>query len=183
MRAWEIISWDVSSGWSSQPINGGPWYIFRNQITGHKGQTFKLRSGSGLKIIVGNTMVSGTVPVQNGHQLFERGCVFANNFWAMYRAPFQNILADVAIPPDPNLMRLFDYNRYDADSEKIYNGVGVKTLDELNSLGFELHTELVNVSNCVSGQVLFSEAQEELGFLGKLISLFKMVFGADFFSD
>jgi hypothetical protein len=31
--------------------------------------------------------------------------------------------------------------------------------------------------------VLFSEAQEELGFLGKLISLFKMVFGADFFSD
>ncbi len=72
-RIWENRSWDVGADdISFQPMNGGPWYIFRNQLTGSKYNAFKMRSGSGPKFVIGNSIVSSR-GTQNASQLFRTG--------------------------------------------------------------------------------------------------------------
>ena len=78
-------AWNKASSPSSfQPIEGGPWYLFRNQFSGAHA-TFKVRSGGGSKYFANNTFI-GTRSVLNGHALYEgangRGDgVFLNNYW------------------------------------------------------------------------------------------------------
>ena len=63
-RIWENLAWQVGgSAVSFQPINGGPWYVFKNQFTG-VGRPWKAGGGSGSRFNVANTVFS-TIPNQN----------------------------------------------------------------------------------------------------------------------
>jgi hypothetical protein len=69
-RVWDNRTWDVGlDNISFQPIRGGPWYIFRNQLTGSKYNAFKMRGGFGPKFLIGNSIVSAR-STQRASQLF-----------------------------------------------------------------------------------------------------------------
>jgi len=185
-RFWENLGYEIgTSGISFQPMHGGPWYFFRNQIAGlyHKsylrpanqGQPFKVRSG-GVKFVVGNTIVAVN-NVANGHWLFDSGSVFANNFWAIY--PFKpstsNTLADVYADKMENIssVLLWDYNRYDVNPNNIFNGhPDLNNLENMHNMGIELNTEIVDVEDCTALPMLSpTDTQEEknLGLFGTIL--------------
>jgi hypothetical protein len=157
-RVWENLCASTRSGFSFQPINGGPWYIFRNQVSGTFEVVFKMRGVFGAKVIVGNTLAVGSRVVQHGEELFDPASIFINNFWGFYN-PNNSPLLDVYNldnPGDPDyrnlsLLRLWDYNRYDvSDPNRVFNGVDFLTLSQIQSHGIDLNSELVDVGDCVA---------------------------------
>ena len=115
-RIWENLGTKTkASGLTFQPTYGGPWYIFRNQITGVPGaSTLKMRSIGGAKIIVNNTFVS-TAETQASEQFLQPGCIFANNYWRVRSslALDQNRVGYNSITPSPSVPLLWGFNAYD----------------------------------------------------------------------
>jgi len=137
-RIWENRTWNAGqNGVSFQPIQGGPWYLLRNQITGSTYSPIKLRSGKGARFFVGNTVVAQRA-VQNFDRFFHPDGVFANNLWCVYQANGDGHLG-YGKKVDPLKLRLWDYNRYDVTPNKIVNLNQVFNLNSLRQIGFERH--------------------------------------------
>jgi hypothetical protein len=144
-RIWENFGWAGGpSGISFQPMKGGPWYVMRNQITGTTYNPFKLRTGSGPKYIVGNTIVSVRA-TQGLEQLMQTGGVYANNFWAM-KVPSGNNQVGYSDLPFANNLRLWDSNRYEADDYRLVKFADNKSLAMLQSLGVESRSAMVQTA-------------------------------------
>jgi hypothetical protein len=143
-RVWENRSWDVGNDdISFQPMNGGPWYVFRNQITGAKVNAFKMRSGNGEKFVIANSIVSakGTL---NAHYMFQDGGIFANNYWkALSIQGGNNDSLGGGGDPQASRMKLWGYNGYDASPNNVWGWYG-GTLAGMQAQGAELHTQIVN---------------------------------------
>ena len=137
-RIWENRFWNAGqNGISFQPIQGGPWYFLRNQITGNTYNPIKLRSGKGARFFVGNTVVAQRA-VQNFDRFFHPDGVFANNLWCVYQANGDGHLG-YGKQVDPLKMRLWDYNRYDVVPNKIVKLNKVFNLKSLREIGYERH--------------------------------------------
>ena len=138
-RIWENKTW--RSGLHSisfQPIQGGPWYVLRNQITGTGYNPLKMRGGQGAKFVVSNTIIYKR-HIQNIDRLFQKDGVFANNFASVDAENGDNFLGDGTMP-NPIEMRLWDYNQYEVLPEKVFKLSGNKSLQELRALGIETHS-------------------------------------------
>ncbi len=149
-RVWENRSWDVGQDdISFQPMNGGPWYIVRNQLTGAKFNSFKLRSGDGPKFIVGNTVVSPNSTL-NSHYFFNGGGIFANNYWKAlsWNGGVNDSLGGGSGDPQAAKMTLWGYNRYDAHPNNVWGFYG-GTLAGLQANGAEIGSAIVNRDNTV----------------------------------
>ena len=171
-RIWENQTWQSGvHGISFQPIQGGPWYVFRNQITGTGYNPVKMRGGKGAKFIASNTIIYQR-HIQNIDRLFEKDGVFTNNFMGVDADNGDNFLGD-GIMPNPIEMRLWDYNQYEVLPEKVFKLSDNKSLQELRALGVETHSVVtrkfaialtakpdrhslytVNSSNVISGNII-----------------------------
>ena len=141
-RVWQNSTWNSGlNGISFQPVNGGPWYVFQNQMTGNSYNPFKVRSGVGARIIVGNTIIYRR-NVQDMDPIFRNDSVFANNFLRVDSPNGDNFIGDGDMP-SPIEMKLWDYNRYDVLPYKVFKFSGSKSLADLQALGVELHTQIV----------------------------------------
>lgn len=137
-RIWANRLWNAGNhGVSFQPIQGGPWYVLRNQITGHTYNSLKFRAGTGARFFVGNTVVAH-LAVQNFDRFFHPDGVFANNLWCVYN-PKGDSYVGYGGKVDPSGIRLWDYNRYDVSPKKVFRLGGILNLNSLRQIGFEQH--------------------------------------------
>jgi hypothetical protein len=142
-RVFHNRCWGAVSGVSFQPFNGGPWYIFGNQISGNGRHILKLKEGEGPLIFVGNTLVQPT-PYKRFEILLQHGeGIFANNVW-------------LQIPPDtighgdgefdPRKLRLMDYNAYGTGGKPVWGFRKAYDLKALQQAGVDRHSRMVEGS-------------------------------------
>ena len=138
-RIWENQTWRSGvHGISFQPMQGGPWYVFRNQITGPSYNPMKMRGGYGAKFFVSNTVVYQK-HIQNIDRMFQSDGVFANNFMYVESENKDDFLGGGTMP-SPIEMRLWDFNQYDVLPNKVFKLSGNQSLQELRALGVETHS-------------------------------------------
>ncbi len=141
-RAWGNRLWCSLAGISFQPFNGGPWYIFRNQVSGFTLNLLKLKEGKGPVIFVNNTLVQH-VPYKRFQILFENG-IYANNIWV--QSPPNQIGRGDGGFPGPR-MRLMDYNVYGTGGKQIWSFDKAYKLEDLKALGLEKNSHVVSGSD------------------------------------
>lgn len=144
-RVWHNRCWMGHNALSFQPINGGPWYIFGNQLTGMNPHVFKIRSGSGRRVIAGNTLICGPGGyTMNIHGLWQG--IWVNNFWA--QLPKRRLGYS---PVRINKARYgrMDHNAYDTGGDPIWQLSRHYTLADMQSEGLEQNSMMVR-----AGEVL-----------------------------
>ncbi|MBM4035539.1 MAG: hypothetical protein FJ291_27675 [Planctomycetes bacterium] len=101
---------------SFQPFNGGPWYIFRNQVTGAGLNILKLKEGYGPVVFANNTLVQAA-PYKRFSVLLDG--IFANNAWvSLPNAPIgSNRQGD---PFSLSRLRLMDNNAYGVGDKPVW---------------------------------------------------------------
>jgi len=137
-RIWGNTCWGGVAGISFQPFNGGPWYVFRNQITGNGRHILKLKEGYGPQVFVNNTLVQPRA--YKRFQILLAG-VFANNVWIQI-PPGRIGRGDGPFPAGK--MRLMDYNLYGSGKRSIWDFDRRYTLEALRALKVDLHSRVVD---------------------------------------
>jgi hypothetical protein len=151
-RVWGNNGWSAEfHAFSFQPIQGGPWYVFRNQATG-VWQPWKMRGNGGPKYAIANTLAV-VRRVQFFPEFVERGCVLANNFWTV-RNPNGDGHLGYGSYDAPARTLYWDHNRYEVASEdKVVSFDGALSLAELRE-GYDIeHASLLVDADDVSTNV------------------------------
>ena len=146
-RVWHNRCWMGHNALSFQPINGGPWYIFGNQLTGMNPHVFKIRSGSGPRVIAGNTFICGPGGyTMNIHGLWQG--IWVNNFWAQLpkrRLGYSSVRINKA------RYGRMDHNAYDTGGDPIWKLSKHYTLADMQKEGLEQNSMMVRTSKVLAG--------------------------------
>ena len=135
-RVWGNLLYSALAGISFQPFNGGPWYIFRNQVTGASLNILKLKEGSGSVVFVNNTLVQASA--YKRFSILLNG-IFANNVWvSVPNAPIGSSRQD----DDFRLtrMRFMDHNAYGVGDRPIWLLEKPYALADLRAIGLDTNS-------------------------------------------
>ncbi|HUT35152.1 MAG TPA: hypothetical protein VNE39_16805 [Planctomycetota bacterium] len=132
-RVWGNLAHSSLAGLSFQPFNGGPWYVFRNQVTGAGLNILKLKEGYGPVVFVGNTLVQAA-PYKRFSVLLDG--IFANNAWVSL--PNASIGSNRQ-GDDFRLtrMRFMDHNAYGVGDKPVWVLEKNYSLADLRAIGLD----------------------------------------------
>ena len=145
-RVWHNRCWMGHNALSFQPINGGPWYIIGNQFTGMRPHVFKVRSGSGPRVIAGNTFICGPGGyTMNIHGLWQG--IWVNNFWAQLP---KRRLGYSPVRIDKARYGRMAHNAYDTGGDPIWKLSRHYTLADMQKEGLEQNSMMVRAGEALA---------------------------------
>jgi len=138
-RLWGNRGCSSLAGLSFQPFNGGPWYVFRNQLSGAALNILKLKEGYGPVIFVNNTLVQDKTYKRFSTLL---NGIFANNVWVT--------LPNAAIGTNSGgnkfsltRMRFMDNNAYGVGEKPVWVLEKSYALKDLHAIGFDKNSRTI----------------------------------------
>lgn len=135
-RVWGNLLYSSLAGLSYQPFNGGPWYVFRNQVSGAGLNILKLKEGYGPNIFANNTLVQAT-PYKRYSILLDG--IFANNAWvSLPNAPIGSNREGA--PFSLSRLRLMDHNVYGVGDKPVWVLDKNYSLKDLHEAGVDRHS-------------------------------------------
>lgn len=144
-RVWNNRGRTGLTGLSFQPFNGGPWYFFRNQISGNGSYVFKIKDndGRGPMIFLNNTFIQ-TRPYYRNHVLMLSGGKWCNNIWGNLMG---NHLGATYDSFTKDKTKLLDNNAYHTGGKHLFNTKKRQpiTLKDIQNNGLEKNTLKVNL--------------------------------------
>lgn len=150
-RVWGNRGRTGLTGLSFQPLNGGPWYFFRNQISGNGSYIFKIKDndGRGPCVFLNNTFIQ-TIPYYRNHVIMLSGGIWVNNVWGNLLgghlgSTYEDFTKDKTM--------LLDYNAYHTGEssffQKARKPILLKDVQanglEINSFQIDIFKELNNL--------------------------------------
>ncbi|MCK6473949.1 MAG: hypothetical protein L6R28_19685 [Planctomycetes bacterium] len=131
-------------GFSFQPLNGGPWYFFENQMTGNGSYIFKIKDddGRGPCVWVNNTFVQ-TKNYSRYQVALQSGGIWTNNVWA--HLPKGHLGASYE-DYTKECSRLYDYNAYATGDPEIplIRAKQKWTLKAMQAAGLDTHSHFID---------------------------------------
>ena len=147
-RMWNNFGYELATNaLSLQPINGGPWYYFKNQASG-LGSIFKLRTGSGDTYVVSNSLAAAH-PSQGIEMIFSGKGMIAGNYFAVKDDAgwgWDHIGYTSGSMPNLLELKLWDYNRYGTSATNLFKlgSTRYSIVDLQNEFGADSNTAMVS---------------------------------------
>jgi hypothetical protein len=139
VRVWRNRVSNARMGVSTQPIKGGPAYIFRNELINLESSSIKLNNQPSGLVVVNNSAVKLDVGLTEGGATW-RNVLFRNNAIAGTGYAFEFTTSPDDGPRD------FDYNAWgtprngtSAEPRFKWNNVRYNTIADLRGAGVEIH--------------------------------------------